>query len=176
MGARRSNHAPIAMTILGRIRAIMGSRTRTTSEPKPAHLGLLGRARSRVRDIFLYLAHANMFGIENLAQTADDSAQMIGQARIWGLQPADQEMQLLLLIHDTSYLGWIGQCCCCRDEHMPSGTPRVCSTIQVSRLPISISLVGRQDSGCQVTSVLRTYDLIRSQTRARARAMKTGPH
>jgi len=80
MGVRRSNHAPIALTTVGRIREIMGSRARRSYQPKPADLALLGRARSRVRDYFLYLAHVNVLGKETPVWAADDFARMIGQA------------------------------------------------------------------------------------------------
>jgi len=78
MGVRRSNHVPIALTSLGRIREIMGSRARRNYEPKPADLALWGRARSHVRDIFLYLAHMNVRGKETPVWAADDTARMIG--------------------------------------------------------------------------------------------------
>jgi len=80
MGVRRSNHAPIALTTLGCTSEITGSRARTNYQPKPADLALLGRARSRVRDFFLYLAHVNVLGKENFVWAADGSARMIGQA------------------------------------------------------------------------------------------------
>jgi len=58
MGVRRSNHVPIDLTSLGRIREIMGSRARRNYEPKPADLALWGRARSHVRDtVFFYISH-----------------------------------------------------------------------------------------------------------------------
>jgi len=65
MGVRRSNHAPIALTTSGCTRKIMGSRSRRNYQPIPADWALLGQARSRVRDFFLYLAHVNVLGKEN---------------------------------------------------------------------------------------------------------------
>ena len=41
---------------------------------------------------------------------------------------------------------------------------------------ITTVLVARQDSGCRITRARRTYIHIRTQSRARARAVKTQPH
>jgi len=43
-------------------------------------MALLGRARSRVRKFFLYLAHVSVLGKENFVWAADGTARMSGQA------------------------------------------------------------------------------------------------